>query len=289
MESFLQLVVSGISMGCIYCLVAIEFSLIWNASGLINFGHDSFIMFGAYIFAGSMILRGNLSVPAAIISSLIFMAAFGVLVAVTIFIPLSRLGSDIFAVMGTIMLAKIISEGVRLFYGASPFSLPGFLGGTVKFGNVVMGRVSFYIIFITIVTLICIHLLFSKTKIGRAMRCVAQDKDAASLMGINVQRNIMATVALSSAICGIIGVLIIPLFSVDLNMASMIGLKGFASGIIGGFGSMPGAMVGGLLIGLIENLYTGIGPAIYKDVVAFLLMIIFLMIKPKGIMAKKNL
>jgi branched-chain amino acid transport system permease protein len=288
METFLQLFVTGTAMGCIYCLVAIEFTLIWNASGLINFGHDTFIMIGAYIFAGSMIVRCNFSFPVAIICALALMAGFGALVAVGIFIPLSRMSSDLFAVMGTIMLAKIITEVARIFYGAAPFSVPGFLSGTEKFGNIVMPKVYFYIIFMTIIILIGIQLLFTKTKIGRAMRCVAQDKDAASLMGINVRLNIMATVALSTVICGVIGILVIPLFSVDLNMASMIGLKGFAAAVVGGFGSIPGAIVGGLLIGIVEDLYTGIGPAIYKDVVAFTLLIIFLLIKPKGIISRKD-
>lgn len=101
------------------------------------------------------------------------------------------------------------------------------------------------------------------------MRCVAQDKNAAALMGIDVSKNIALTVALSSMICCVIGILIIPIFNVSLSMSTMIGMKGFAAGVVGGFGSIPGAIVGGLLIGVVESLYSGIGSTVYRDVVAF--------------------
>lgn len=136
--------------------------------------------------------------------------------------------------------------------------------------------------------LVSIHLMFKMTKVGRAMRCVAQDKKAAALMGINVNANIMLTVGLSAAICCIIGILIIPILNVKLTMASVIALKGFSAGIVGGFGSIPGAIVGGLLIGIVESLYTGVGPSVYRDVVAFVLLIGFLLVKPEGILKKKT-
>ena len=119
------------------------------------------------------------------------------------------------------------------------------------------------------------------------MICVAQDKVAAALMGINVKLSIVLTVAFSSMICCVIGIMIIPLFSVNLGMANMIGLKGFAAGVVGGFGSIPGAIAGGIFIGVLENIYLLMGPAIYKDVVAFVIFILFLIIRPQGIIGKK--
>jgi branched-chain amino acid transport system permease protein len=120
------------------------------------------------------------------------------------------------------------------------------------------------------------------------MRCVAQDKVAAAIMGINVSRNIMLTVAFSSVICGIIGIMIIPVFHVEVNMANMIGLKGFAASVVGGFGTVAGAIAGGLFIGLSENIYLIFGPGIYKDVVAFVLLILFLLIRPDGIVSRTS-
>ena len=288
MVTFLQLLVSGIGMGCIYCMVAIEYTLIWNASGLVNFGHEKFIMLGAYIFAGTLMLKLGVPSGAAILITILFMFLFGALTAVGVFNPLSRLNSNIFAVMGTLMLSEVLNEAARLIWGPAPFNLPDFIKGSYNVGGISIPKVYAVIVIVSMLLLVSIHLMFKMTKVGRAMRCVAQDKKAAALMGINVNANIMLTVGLSAAICCIIGILIIPILNVKLTMASVIALKGFSAGIVGGFGSIPGAIVGGLLIGIVESLYTGVGPSVYRDVVAFVLLIGFLLVKPEGILKKKT-
>ena len=288
MVTFLQLLVSGIGMGCIYCMVAIEYTLIWNASGLVNFGHEKFIMLGAYIFAGTLMLKLGVPSGAAILITILIMFLFGALTAVGVFNPLSRLNSNIFAVMGTLMLSEVLNEAARLIWGPAPFNLPDFIKGSYNVGGVSIPKVYAVIVVVSMLLLVSIHLMFKMTKVGRAMRCVAQDKKAAALMGINVNANIMLTVGLSAAICCIIGILIIPILNVKLTLASVIALKGFSAGIVGGFGSIPGAIVGGLLIGIVESLYTGVGPSVYRDVVAFVLLIGFLLVKPEGILKKKT-
>lgn len=288
MVTFLQLLVSGIGMGCIYCMVAIEYTLIWNASGLVNFGHEKFIMLGTYIFAGTLMLKLGVPSGAAILITILIMFLFGALTAVGVFNPLSRLNSNIFAVMGTLMLSEVLNEAARLIWGPAPFNLPDFIKGSYNVGGVSIPKVYAVIVVVSMLLLVSIHLMFKMTKVGRAMRCVAQDKKAAALMGINVNANIMLTVGLSAAICCIIGILIIPILNVKLTMASVIALKGFSAGIVGGFGSIPGAIVGGLLIGIVESLYTGVGPSVYRDVVAFVLLIGFLLVKPEGILKKKT-
>ena len=288
MVTFLQLLVSGIGMGCIYCMVAIEYTLIWNASGLVNFGHEKFIMLGAYIFSGTLMLKLGVPSGAAILITILIMFLFGALTAVGVFNPLSRLNSNIFAVMGTLMLSEVLNEAARLIWGPAPFNLPDFIKGSYNVGGVSIPKVYAVIVVVSMLLLVSIHLMFKMTKVGRAMRCVAQDKKAAALMGINVNANIMLTVGLSAAICCIIGILIIPILNVKLTMASVIALKGFSAGIVGGFGSIPGAIVGGLLIGIVESLYTGVGPSVYRDVVAFVLLIGFLLVKPEGILKKKT-
>ena len=288
MVTFLQLLVSGIGMGCIYCMVAIEYTLIWNASGLVNFGHEKFIMLGAYIFAGTLMLKLGVPSGAAILITILIMFLFGALTAVGVFNPLSRLNSNIFAVMGTLMLSEVLNEAARLIWGPAPFNLPDFIKGSYNVGGVSIPKVYAVIVVVSMLLLVSIHLMFKMTKVGRAMRCVAQDKKAAALMGIHVNANIMLTVGLSAAICCIIGILIIPILNVKLTMASVIALKGFSAGIVGGFGSIPGAIVGGLLIGIVESLYTGVGPSVYRDVVAFVLLIGFLLVKPEGILKKKT-
>mgnify|MGYP001861334349 FL=1 len=120
------------------------------------------------------------------------------------------------------------------------------------------------------------------------MRCVQENKTAASLMGINVSKNIALTVGISALICATIGILVVPIFNVELQMSSMIGLKGFASGVIGGFGYLPGAIVGGILLGVVEIFGSMLIPSVYKDCLSFVLLIIFLLIKPSGLLGHKK-
>lgn len=287
MQSFVQLAVSGLAMGFIYCLVAVEYTLIWNATGLINFAHERFIVLGAFFFGGTMmqLLPGGHLVGA--IATMVFMAIYGLFVSFIIINPLRNMPT-LFAVMGMLMLGNIMREGIRLIWGSNPFTVPNFLAGTIRLGGIALPYVYVIIILVSILLLIAQRLFMTRTKTGKAVRCVAQDKEAAAMMGINVRRNIAITVAISSAICGLIGILVIPLFAVDHGMAATIALKGFASGLVGGFGTYSGAIVGGLIIGVVENVYLLFGPSVYKDVVAFVLLIVFLMIKPNGIMGDNN-
>lgn len=285
MSNMIQLLVSGIAMGFIYCLVAVEYTLIWNATGLINFAHERFIVLGAFCFGGFAAGYFAENFAAAIVLTMIFMAVFGMAVAFIVVNPLRNMPSTIFAVMGMLMTGYIMREAIRIIWGPSPFTVPGFLTGTVRLFDAVLPKVYIIIIAISVLLLIIQKIFMTKTKTGKAVRCVAQDKEAAALMGIDVRKNIAITVAISSMICGLIGILVIPVFSASHTMAGMIALKGFAAGVIGGFGTYSGALVGGLLIGIVENLYLMRGPSIYKDVVAFVLLIVVLMIRPKGIMA----
>ncbi|MDF1494789.1 branched-chain amino acid ABC transporter permease [Caproiciproducens sp. CPB-2] len=290
LESVLQLIVSGVAMGFIYALVGIEYTLVWNSTGLLNFSHDKFIMLSAYIFAGTFVIRMGLPPALGVLASLLVMFLFGVLVAVGIFNPLRSMASPIFAVMGTVVLGRIISELVRLIWGPIPFTLPNYLTGTYQIGNIIIGRVNVWIIVISSLLVASLQIFFKTTKTGKAMRCVQQNKKAATLMGIDVSKNIVFTIVLSSLVCTVIGMLVIPLFTVDTAMANMIGLKGFSSGVIGGFGYLPGVIAGGVFLGVLENFSTIVLPAVYKDCVGFVLMIIFLLVRPSGILGhRKNL
>lgn len=288
LQSVLQTVITGVAMGFIYTLVATEYTLIFNATGLVNFSHEAFIVLGAYFFGGTfMKLFAGLPLIAVALT-LAAMAVFGVLVSAGIFNPLRNMALVTYAMFGTMMLSRIIQEGIRLVWGPIPFAVKGFLRGSFKIGGAVLSEAYVYIIVIAILIVAGLQLFFKFTKLGKAMSCVAQNKEAAALMGINVSRNINLTVALSAVICGIIGVLIAPLFNVSTTMAGATALKGFCAGVVGGFGSYPGAIVGGLLIGLMEQLGIMFFPAVYKDVVAFVVMIFFLLVRPSGIVKVKR-
>ena len=281
----IQLIVSGIAMGFIYALVGIEYTLIWNASGVLNFSHDKMITTGAYIFGGTYILGLGMDFIPGILLSLITVALLGIVVARVIFIPLRNM-TMIYTIMATVMLGKIIVEAIRLLWGPVPFSVPGFLIGTVKAGDVVISIANIAIIAAAAFCVLALQLFLYKTKPGKAMRCVAQNRKAAQLMGIDVRAVMTVTVMISMMICCLIGLLVSPLLNITTTMSNMIGLKGFAAGVIGGFGYLPGAILGGLCIGIVENIASMVLPSVYKDIVAFVLLVGFLLIRPAGITGK---
>ena len=281
----IQLIVSGIAMGFIYALVGIEYTLIWNASGVLNFSHDKMITTGAYIFGGTYILGLGMDFIPGILLSLITVALLGIVVARVIFIPLRNM-TMIYTIMATVMLGKIIVEAIRLLWGPVPFSVPGFLIGTVKAGDVVISIANIAIIAAAAFCVLALQLFLYKTKPGKPMRCVAQNRKAAQLMGIDVRTVMTVTVMISMMICCLIGLLVSPLLNITTTMSNMIGLKGFAAGVIGGFGYLPGAILGGLCIGIVENIASMVLPSVYKDIVAFVLLVGFLLIRPAGITGK---
>lgn len=283
-----QLIVSGIALGFIYALVSIEYTLIFNSTGLLNFSHDKLIMMGAYVFAGQFVLGMGCSYLVATLATIVTMFLLGVLIAKGIFNPLRNMSSPIFAVIGTVIVGRIFKEIARLVWGATAFNIPGYLKGTYKLGHVVITRANVIIIVVSIIIVAALQVFFYHTKTGKAMRCVQQNKTASTLMGINVTSNINFTIALSAVICSCIGMLVVSLFSVSLTMSSMIGLKGFAAGVVGGFGSFPGAIIGGIVIGVVENISTLVIPPLYKDCISFVLMIVFMLVRPQGILGKKK-
>ena len=283
-----QLIVSGIALGFIYALVSIEYTLIFNSTGLLNFSHDTLIMMGAYVFAGQFVLGMGCSYLVATLATIVTMFLLGVLIAKGIFNPLRNMSSPIFAVIGTVIMGRIFKEIARLVWGATAFNIPGYLKGTYKLGHVVITRANVIIIVVSIIIVAALQVFFYHTKTGKAMRCVQQNKTASTLMGINVTSNINFTIALSAVICSCIGMLVVSLFSVSLTMSSMIGLKGFAAGVVGGFGSFPGAIIGGIVIGVVENISTLVIPPLYKDCISFVLMIVFMLVRPQGILGKKK-
>ena len=286
--NLLQFLVTGVAMGFIYSLIATEYTLIYNATGRVNFAHESFIVLGAYIFAGTFVRAIELPFWLAIILTLICMAAFGVMVSTVVLNPLRNMQFVTYAMFGTMMLSRIILEFVRIYWGPLPFTVKGFLRKSINIGSTVLTESYLYIIGVSILIIVALQLFFKYTKEGRAMKCVSQNKDAAALMGINVTRSINTTVALSAVLCGIVGILCAPIYNVNTSMVSAVALKGFCAGVIGGFGSYPGAIVGGILIGLLEQFSILFVPTIYKDVVAFVVMIVFLLVRPSGIVRAKK-
>lgn len=285
-QIILQLIIGGLAMGFIYALVSVEYTIIWNASGLLNFSHERLILLGAYIFGAQFVVRNHLDTPVAVIFMLVTTFFIGVAISYFLMRPLRNMPL-VFSVTGTIMLGRIITEGVRIIWGNNPVPLVNWLQGTIQIGELVISKTYIIIIAVAAVLVAVLQIFLNKTKVGTAMRCVSQNKKAAAYMGIDVDKSSAITMGISAVICAIIGILIIPLFQLKGDMTGMIGLKGFAAGVVGGFGYLPGGIVGGILIGVLESLSTLVVPGIYKDTVSFLLLIVFLLVKPSGILGHK--
>lgn len=285
-QIILQLIIGGLAMGFIYALVSVEYTIVWNASGLLNFSHERLILIGAYIFGAQFVIKNHLDSPIAVGLMLITSFFIGVAISYLLMRPLRNLPL-VFSVTGTIMLGRIITEGVRIIWGNNPIPLVNWLQGTLNIGDLVISKTYIIIIVVAAILVVALEFFLKKTKVGTAMRCVSQNKTAAAYMGIDVDRSSAITMGISALICGIIGILIIPLFQLKGDMTGMIGLKGFAAGVVGGFGYLPGGIVGGILIGVLESLSTLVVPGIYKDTVSFILLIIFLLVRPSGILGHK--
>mgnify|MGYP005768728993 CR=1 FL=1 len=288
MISAIQLLVNGVALGFIYCLVALEYTLVFNTSGLINFGHDKYIMFGAYIFGGTFATALQLPSPLAVIFAVLTMVLLGVFIGAVAFNPLRHLPSN-YAITGCLALSMLLREIARIVYGAMPFTVPDFLMGIIKIGPAPITKASVVMILVGTLMLILQWFTMNKTKFGKGLRAVSQDAKTAPLMGINVNRMMLFSTGISIGICGLAGALLVPLYGVTLTMTTMIGTKGFVAGVVGGFGNLNGAIAGGLFVGIAEAIYSILGgPGIYRDMVSFVMMVGFLMFRPQGLLGKSQ-
>jgi branched-chain amino acid transport system permease protein len=284
----MQLTLNGLALGCIYTLMALGVNMIWKSIQVTNFANGQFVMCGAFMFAAWFVDILKFPYPIAIICTCICGMILGVFTAKFIYNPLRKLPIH-FALIGTVGLSIMLRDSARIVWGAVPRTVHGFLTGTYRIGEMIISRAWIVIIFVTVSLLVCQELFLRKTKIGKAMRAVAQDRETASLMGINVKRYIEITVAYAGALFAVAGIMLIPLFPINTTMADTPATKSFSAAVIGGFGNSTGAIIGGPFIGIIESLFSGHGPAIWKDAVSYIILIAFLLLKPRGLVGGKEL
>lgn len=286
MEQFLQQVVNGISLGSIYALIALGYTMVYGIIKLINFAHGDVYMIGAYIgFAA--VTYAHLGFFPALILAMVLCAILGVVIEKVAYKPLRN--STRIAVLITAIGVSLLLEYVMMFFvGAEVRSYPRILSSTTfHWHNVVLNMQQIYIVLTTVALMILLQFIVHKTKTGKAMRAVSIDQDAAELMGINANSTISYTFAIGSAFAGAAGVLVgIYYNSIDPLMGIMPGLKAFVAAVFGGIGSIPGAMIGGLSIGIMETLFSGYGNSMYRDAAVFLFLIIILILKPTGLLGR---
>jgi branched-chain amino acid transport system permease protein len=286
MNQAIQLLINGVSMGCIYGLVALGFMLIYNATGVVNFAQGEFVTSGAFV-AIAAIMQLKLPQLPGLVLILVGVALIGWLFQRLAYQPI-RNRPMLTVVICTALVGAFMRNVAQIIWGPYPLPLKSFLpDGLLVLGGIVLPFENISIILVTAALLLLLHTLFFKTSWGLQLRATAQDFDTARLMGIGVRRTIAYTWMLGAILGGAAGVLLAPQWSASIDMGDGIALKAFAACIIGGFGNLIGAVVGGLLVGLTEIFASTYISSAYKDAVTFLLMIAFLILLPRGIFGER--
>jgi branched-chain amino acid transport system permease protein len=287
MEQIIQQLVNGVSLGSIYALIALGYTMVYGIVKLINFAHGDVFMVGAFIGFYSITIL-DLGIFPSLLLSMVACAIFGVLIERIAYKPL-RNATRIAALITAIGVSLFIEYGMIYIRGAQPEAYPNNivqLKSLELFGVKISGQ-SMLILGVSIVLMILLQFIVHKTKIGKAMRAVSHDMDAARLMGINVNNTISATFAIGSALAGAAGVIFGVYYTkIEPLMGIIPGLKAFVAAVLGGIGIIPGAMVGGLLLGVIEALVSAAGFSLWRDGVAFVVLILILIFKPAGLFGK---
>lgn len=288
MDYFIDLVIIGLSIGMVYALVALGISLIFSGLDIVHFAHGEIYMIGAFI--GLMLFRhlGIGYVPTLLLA-VVLTGIVGVLIERLFYRRLTRAGGGYtVAGMGMIIagfgMSIVLQNVAYLIWGpkALPFPVP--YGRPVEIGNLALPMSYVWIIATALILMFVLNLLLKKTMIGLAIRAVAHNKDIAYLSGVNVPLMISLIFGIGCALGAAAGVLIGPINYVQVLMGISVLIKAFAAAVVGGFGSLPGAVLGGLLVGVIESLGAGYISGTYKDTYAFVLLIFVLMVKPSGIL-----
>ncbi|MFO1298993.1 MAG: branched-chain amino acid ABC transporter permease [Burkholderiaceae bacterium] len=283
MSEFLQLLISGLTTGSIYGLVAVGFCIVYNTTEVINFAQGEFVMLGGMMAAA---LAGEFGwpVPVALLLAVAFVTLIG-LVSEKLTIGLSRKPEVLNLIIVTIGLAIVIKGVVMMVWGKFPKVLPAFSGekSLAVLGASITPQ-ALWVAGIALLVMVAVGLFMKTSVLGTAMRAAAADRGTAALMGIPVARLSTVSFGVASGIGALAGVIITPLTMTSYDQGTILGLKGFCAAIIGGMGNVFGAFLGGLILGGAEAFTAGLGGSGYQDAVAFLLLIILLLVRPSGLL-----
>jgi branched-chain amino acid transport system permease protein len=278
-----QFVISGLTIGSTYALIAIGFSIVHNATGIVNFAQGEFVMLGG-MFMVSFYSFLKLPLIPAFALAVFSVAAVGFLLERGP-MRLSKSKEILVLVMITVGASIVIKGLSMIFWGKNPMTFPSFSGETpLLFLGAALMPQSIWVLGITISVVAALNYFFKKTITGKAMRAVAASRRSARLTGIPVDRMILLSFMLSGALGAVAGIILTPITTTSYDAGVMLGLKGFSAAILGGYGSMPGAVVGGFLLGVLESLAAGLISSDYKDALAFLVLLTVLFFKPSGIL-----
>lgn len=287
---FINNLISGLSLGSVYAIIALGYTMVYGISKMLNFAHGDVIMVGGYVsFIMSMYVGMN-----GWLALLVAMAActlLGIIIERLAYRPLRGTGS-LAVLITAIGVSYFLQNAALLIWGANPRVFPSLLNGVDPIhaagGQLTITPESILTIAANIVIMICLTLFVSRTKAGKAMRAVSEDNGAAQLMGINVNQSISLTFAIGSGLAAVAGVLMCSAYPVLMpTTGAMPGIKAFTAAVFGGIGSIPGAMIGGIILGLIEILARAYISTELSDAIVFACLIIVLLVKPTGLLGKK--
>lgn len=286
MSYFIDLVIVGLSIGMVYALVAIGISLIYSGLDVVHFAHGEIYMLGAFIGL-TLYEKLKLPFPLVLLGSMILTGLVGVFIERVFYRRILRGGGG-YTVAGMAMVIcgfgmSIVLQNVAfLIWGARALPFPVSYGMPIELGNVTLPAAYVWIVLAALGLMTALHIFLKKTRLGLAVRAVAGNKEIAALMGIDVGLTISVIFGVACALGAAAGVLVGPINYVQVLMGIGVLIKAFAAAVIGGFGSLPGAVLGGLLVGVTESLGAGYLSGNYKDIYAFILLIIVLMVRPAG-------
>ena len=292
---FLQQIINGLTVGSVYALIALGYTMVYGILGLINFAHGEIYMIGAYlgvIFFGIFTALGltatnlPLSIVLTFLLAIVYSSAYGYTIERVAYRPL-RHAPRLSPLITALGISIFLQNYVMLSQGAKDKVFPSLISGGVSIGNATVSYLQLIIMLTSLILMTALHFFITKTRLGTAMRATAQDKKMASLLGINVDSVISATFVIGSGLAAAGGVMIAMHYGlINFYMGYVAGLKAFTAAVLGGIGNIPGAMFGGILLGLVESFGAGYISAEYKDVFAFAILILVLIFKPSGLLGE---
>ena len=284
--AFLSYLIGGLGLGSVYAIIALGYSMVYGIAKMLNFAHGDVIMVGAFM-AYFAISKYQLPVLVGVLLAVAVCTILGVVIERLAYKPL-RHASSLSVLITAIGVSYFLQNSAMLLWGTDTKIFPTVLSGSLNIGSLSVPYLTLITILTCIVIMVVLTLFINRTKTGRAMRACSEDKGAAALMGINVNRIISITFAIGSGLAAIASVLLVATYpSVYPTLGSMPGIKAFTAAVFGGIGSIPGAFLGGLVLGVVENLSRAYISTQLSDAIVFLVLIVVLLIKPTGLLGKK--
>ena len=300
MEYFIQQTINGVTLGSIYGLIAIGYTMVYGIIGMINFAHGDIFMVGAFIALITFIIFGltGIALPIVLLLvlliSMFFTACYGWTVEKLAYKPL-RGSFRLAPLISALGMSIILQNFVQVAQGARTKTLQPLIDGKLEFFKdsefvVIVSYLQIFMVFLTVALMVLFTYLITKTDLGRAQRACEQDQTMAALLGVNVDRTISVTFIIGSSLASVAGMMFVIYYgTIDFHIGFLAGIKAFTAAVLGGIGSLPGAMLGGLIIGLIETMWSGYIGGEYKDVAAFSILIVTLIFFPTGFLGKPDI